>query len=157
MKTYAEGTNPRFRVPMLGEKYATAEKLCVNARSLNPRAGGKPVKSAIWATRLLIAVMMLAVLVGSVSIPARALAGGDIDDSAITRQVNAAVDHMPDLTAPQYVKVRTKGGVVHLFGFVDRHHQISRLTGIAGKVNGVRSIENHLVVIRYAPGYTSWH
>lgn len=109
----------------------------------------------IRTTTTFIAVVMLAMLVGFASTPTSANAGSSAD-TAISGKVRAAIERIPGLTSPQYVKVQTNKGVVTLIGYVDTRSQIATANDKVGKVEGVKSVKNHLVVKRYAPGNTAW-
>jgi osmotically-inducible protein OsmY len=72
-------------------------------------------------------------------------AGEYIDDSLITAKVKAAFAE--DETVKAYeVSVKTFKGVVQLSGFVDSREAVNRAGEIAGKVEGVTSVQNDLIV-----------
>lgn len=71
--------------------------------------------------------------------------GETVDDSVITAKVKAAIAQDSSLGAFQ-IDVETFKGVVQLSGFVDSQDAKSKATNVAGKVAGVRSVKNSLVV-----------
>lgn len=68
---------------------------------------------------------------------------GEVGDAAITAKVKAAIVREKNLSALE-VNVETENGVVQLGGFVDTKDQIDRAGKVAGKVKGVKSVQNDL-------------
>ena len=74
-----------------------------------------------------------------------AKAGVAIDDAAITTKVKAAIFAEPGLKTLQ-ISVDTVKGVVTLSGSVDTQQSSNRAKQLAGAVDGVKDVENRLVV-----------
>lgn len=74
-----------------------------------------------------------------------AKAGVVIDDTEITAKVKAAIFAEPGLKTLQ-ISVDTVKGVVTLSGSVDSQSIRNRAKELAGAVNGVKDVENQLVV-----------
>ncbi len=104
------------------------------------------------ATRSFTAVAILAALAATAFAPTQAIGVERDDDAAVTRQVKAAIDRLPDISAPRRITVRTEGGVVRLWGQVDFRYQVREVTEAAGKVGKVKSVESRLRVKNYSPG-----
>ena len=68
-----------------------------------------------------------------------------IDDSTITAKVKAALVAEPDLSA-LHINVDTADGVVTLTGSTDAPQKIKHAEQVAQTVNGVKKINNELVV-----------
>lgn len=77
--------------------------------------------------------------------PKRESTGQYIDSAAITTKVKAAIFDEPSLKSTQ-VSVTTVQDVVQLSGFVDTASNKSKAGELARKVDGVRSVENDLIV-----------
>jgi hyperosmotically inducible periplasmic protein len=71
--------------------------------------------------------------------------GDKIDDAAITAKVKTALIGEPGLKALQ-INVDTANGVVTLSGAVDTSTSVDRATQVAQAVEGVRSVDNRLIV-----------
>lgn len=71
--------------------------------------------------------------------------GAYVDDAAITTKVKAAIFDDAALKVFE-IHVVTYKDAVQLSGFVDSRSMISRAGDVAGKVSGVRSVENDLAV-----------
>jgi osmotically-inducible protein OsmY len=70
---------------------------------------------------------------------------GAIDDSMITTKVKAALVAEPALSALD-IKVKTADGVVTLSGTIDSPDKAERAKQLAQTVDGVKTINNELVV-----------
>lgn len=70
-------------------------------------------------------------------------AGIYVSDSAITSKVKLAVLRAKDLRSAD-VHVETIAGVVRLSGEVDNAKQAARVAQLAGRVKGVKKVENKL-------------
>jgi hypothetical protein len=70
---------------------------------------------------------------------------GAIDDSMITTKVKAAIVAEPTLSALD-IKVKTNDGVVTLSGTIDAPDKAERAKQLAQTVDGVKTINNELVV-----------
>lgn len=71
--------------------------------------------------------------------------GAYVDDAAITAKVKAAIFDDAALKVLD-IHVVTDKNVVHLSGFVGSQATISRAGDVAGKVAGVKSVRNDLMV-----------
>jgi osmotically-inducible protein OsmY len=71
--------------------------------------------------------------------------GQYLDDSVITTKVKTAIFNEPSLKSLQ-IEVETYKGVVQLSGFVDSKASVKKAGEVAGKVEGVKSVKNDLVV-----------
>ena len=72
-------------------------------------------------------------------------AGEFIDDSTMTTSVKAAIFHNPSLNTAQ-INVDTFRRVVQLSGYVDTHETRAEAGDVAGRIDGVRSVRNDLIV-----------
>ena len=79
-----------------------------------------------------------------------AAVGASIDDSVVTTKVKSALFADPDVKSFD-IKVETRKGVVQLSGFVDSQTRVERALDIARRVEGVKSVENHMSVKGDAP------
>jgi hyperosmotically inducible protein len=77
--------------------------------------------------------------------PTRESTGGYADDSAITAKIKGDLLQDSRLSAAD-VHVKTYKGVVDLSGFVNGQSQIPEAGLLAGKVSGVKSVHNNLIV-----------
>lgn len=71
--------------------------------------------------------------------------GQYVDDSAITTQVKARFAESPAVAATS-IKVKTLNGVVQLSGFAKNNTEKSQAGAIASKVEGVKRVENDIIV-----------
>jgi hyperosmotically inducible protein len=76
---------------------------------------------------------------------AKQTTGGAIDDSTVTAKVKTALTDSAETKAHD-IKVATRGGVVHLSGFVENEAQKSAATKVAQAVEGVKSVNNSISV-----------
>jgi osmotically-inducible protein OsmY len=95
------------------------------------------------------AVLMLGLVVGCAGTFTRA--GQAIDDTAITTKVKAAMARDKDVSATS-VSVETVKGEVRLSGFVNSSAEKQRAEQIALQTEGVRSVQNGLIVRPEASG-----
>ena len=72
-------------------------------------------------------------------------AGEYVDDAVITTKVKAAVLEEATLKSAE-INVETYKGVVQLSGFVTSRADINKAVALAGKVKGVKSVKNDMVV-----------
>ena len=93
--------------------------------------------------RNVLAVLLLGLTVGCAG--AFTKAGQAIDDTAITTKVKAAMARDRDVSATG-VSVETVKGEVRLSGFVNSSAERQRAEAIALQTEGVRSVQNGLVV-----------
>ena len=75
----------------------------------------------------------------------RQRAGVHISDGAVTSKVKLAVLRAKDLKSVD-VRVETIAGVVRLTGEVDNAKQAARVGQLAGRVKGVKKVENKLAI-----------
>lgn len=71
--------------------------------------------------------------------------GEYVDDAVITTKVKAAVLEEATLKSAE-INVETYKGVVQLSGFVKSRADINKAVALAGKVKGVKSVKNDMVV-----------
>ncbi len=71
--------------------------------------------------------------------------GEHIDDPATSSRVKKALSNDYEYKYED-VKVQTFKGVVQLSGFVNSRAQLNRAGDIAGKVEGVKKVENNITV-----------
>ena len=76
--------------------------------------------------------------------------GSYLDDAAITAKVKADIFAEPTLKVLQ-IKVTTTNGVVNLSGALDSQQSIDRALAIASHIQGVKLVENGLVVKSVSP------
>lgn len=103
------------------------------------------MKRFIALVKLLLVTALLAALVGCASSERRESTGQFVDDSVITTKVKAAFFEEPSLKVFQ-INVKTYRAVVQLSGFVDNKEQVKTAGEVAAKVEGVKSVENSLLV-----------
>ena len=94
----------------------------------------------------LVTALILAMLVACTPTRTTKSAGEQLDDSAVTARVKAAL--AKDLGTGDSIRtdVETFRGTVQLNGFVDEAEKKERATTIARNVKGVQRVENNLVV-----------
>ncbi|RPJ47637.1 MAG: BON domain-containing protein [Betaproteobacteria bacterium] len=71
--------------------------------------------------------------------------GAYVDDAVITTKVKAAVLEEASLKSAE-INVETYKGVVQLSGFVRSRADINKAVEVAGKVAGVKSVKNDMIV-----------
>lgn len=71
--------------------------------------------------------------------------GAYLDDTVITTKVKTAILEDPGLKVMQ-IQVATNQNVVQLSGFVDSPEMVRRAGMVAGRVEGVGSVQNDLIV-----------
>ncbi|MBC8009141.1 MAG: BON domain-containing protein [Burkholderiales bacterium] len=98
-------------------------------------------------TSILILASLLgaSLLAGCAATPTRESTGEYIDNSAITAKVKTALAD-DEIVKARDVQVETFRGTVQLSGFVDTKEQKKRATTVARSVQGVRDVENNLIV-----------
>ena len=101
------------------------------------------ITSFSTSVRNVLAVMLLALTVGCAG--AFTKAGTAMDDTAITTKVKAAMAKDSDVSATS-VSVETVKGEVRLSGFVQSSAEKQRAEAIALQTEGVRSVQNGLIV-----------
>ncbi|PIQ99236.1 MAG: transporter [Nitrospinae bacterium CG11_big_fil_rev_8_21_14_0_20_45_15] len=95
--------------------------------------------SAFFSTILLFFFM------GCASTPQQEGTGEYFDDSIITTKVKAAIFDEPSLKSSE-INIETFKGVVQLSGFVNSRDSINKAVEVAGKVGGVKSVNNDMRV-----------
>ena len=95
--------------------------------------------------QLMLVLAVLAVIAGCAGSRTTESTGQYVDDSAITTKVKAAIFDDPTLKVFE-ISVETFKGVVQLSGFVSSQEVRSRAGVVAGRVSGVQSVRNNLVV-----------
>lgn len=93
-----------------------------------------------------LAILGLAItFIGCAATQHRESTGQYVDDSVITSKVKANIFDEPTLKTMQ-INVKTFKGVVQLSGFVDSPQSVTRAGQAAAGVEGVKSVENDLIV-----------
>ena len=95
--------------------------------------------------RSLLVLLVMAVIAGCAGTRTTESTGQYVDDSTITAKVKAAIFDDPVLKVLQ-INVETFKGTVQLSGFVNSAEIRSRAAVVAGRVSGVRSVKNDLMV-----------
>ena len=88
------------------------------------------------------------ILVAALAVCGAALAqakGAGFSDAVITGRVVSALEKVAVLKA-KYIVVETRGGVVHLRGYVDSIAQSDRAAALARGIEGVSDVRNALRV-----------
>lgn len=93
----------------------------------------------------LVAILLVSVLAACGGSPTKESTGEFIDDSAITTKVKAAFVQDQVVKASD-VTVETFKGTVQLSGFAGSRSEINRAAEIAGKVPGVKSVRNDILL-----------
>ena len=92
-----------------------------------------------------VCIALVTAFLGCASTPTRESSGQYVDDSVITSKVKAAILDDSSLKVFQ-ISVETFKGVVQLSGFVDSSKTANYAGVVAGRVAGVKSVKNSLVV-----------
>ena len=95
-------------------------------------------------TAFFFAIALVSVF-GCVSTATHEGTGEYIDDSVITTKVKHAILHTATLKSGE-INVETFKGVVQLSGFVSSQENIDTAAEVAGRVKGVKSVENDMRV-----------
>lgn len=93
----------------------------------------------------LICIALVTAFLGCASTPTRESSGQYLDDSTITTKVKAQLFEDQSLKAFQ-INVKTFKGEVQLSGFVDTEQSAKKAGETAGRVEGVKSVKNNLIV-----------
>lgn len=91
------------------------------------------------------ASFMLVILAACSTSPTDRRLGVVLGDTAISARVKAALAGDPDVKATD-VQVETFRGTVQLSGFVDSPENVRRAVDVARRVDGVREVNNALIV-----------
>jgi osmotically-inducible protein OsmY len=103
------------------------------------------MKTAKPMVRVLLVLLALAVIAGCASTRTQESSGQYVDSSVITAKVKAAIYDDPALKVYD-INVETFKDVVQLSGFVNSAEIRSRAAVVAGRVSGVQSVKNDLIV-----------
>jgi hyperosmotically inducible protein len=96
-------------------------------------------------SRAMLCALLGIAVVGCAATRTQQAPGEVIDDSVITARVKSALVDDPTTKARQ-IDVQTRRGTVQLNGFVDSSASKARAAELAGRVRGVRSVDNNLLV-----------
>jgi osmotically-inducible protein OsmY len=96
-----------------------------------------------WAT--LAGIVMMATALGCASTAKQEGTGEYVDDTVITTKVKSAIFNEPTLKSAE-INVETFKGVVQLSGFVSSREAESTAVAVAGKVGGVKSVKNDMLI-----------
>lgn len=103
------------------------------------------MRNPIKASLVILGLGFLSSLAACASSRTSESTGAYVDDTAITTKVKAAI--LDDSALKVFeIHVATNRDVVQLSGFVDTWSMVGRAGDVAGKVPGVRSVQNDLVV-----------
>jgi osmotically-inducible protein OsmY len=103
------------------------------------------MKTAKPMVRTLLVLLVLAVVAGCASTRTQESTGQYVDDSTITAKVKAEI--LGDSALKVFeIGVETFKGTVQLSGFVNSADIRNRAGVVAGRVSGVRSVKNSLIV-----------
>ena len=103
------------------------------------------MKTAKPMVRALLVLLVLAVIAGCASTRTQESSGQYVDSSVITAKVKAAI--YDDKALKVYdITVETFKDVVQLSGFVNSAEIRDRAGVVAGRVSGVKSVKNDLIV-----------
>ena len=81
----------------------------------------------------------------AIAVHSKTSMGTKLDDTVLTSKVKTALMGDDDVKSGQ-INVETKGGIVQLAGFVSGDAMRKRALEVAGKVEGVKKVENALYV-----------
>ena len=95
--------------------------------------------------KFIVCIGLITAFLGCASTHKKESTGEYVDDSTITTKVKAAIFNDSSLKVLQ-INVETFKGVVQLSGFVDSSQSVSKAGEVAGRVVGVVSVKNDLIV-----------
>ena len=90
-------------------------------------------------------IILLALFLGCASTPKHEGTGEYVDDTVITSKVKAAILEDSSLKVNE-INVETFKGIVQLSGFVRSRTDINRAVEVAGKIKGVKSVKNDMLL-----------
>jgi hypothetical protein len=90
-------------------------------------------------------IILLALFLGCASTPKQEGTGEYVDDSVITTKVKAAILEDSSLKVNE-INVETFKGIVQLSGFVNSRANINKAVEVAGKIKGVKSVKNDMLL-----------
>jgi osmotically-inducible protein OsmY len=103
------------------------------------------MKKSYAVIRYLVVFMMIAVFAACASTPQQSSTGEVVDDSVITTKIKTQLASDEFLKSFQ-ISVETRKGIVELSGFVDSQKAKDKAGQIARAVEGVKSVQNALIV-----------
>jgi osmotically-inducible protein OsmY len=103
------------------------------------------MKKSCGVIRFLAALMMIAAFMACASTPQQTSTGEHIDDTVITTKVKTELANDNFIKSFQ-ISVETRKGIVELSGFVDSQYAVDKAGQIARGVEGVKSVNNALIV-----------
>ena len=103
------------------------------------------MKKSYGVIRFLAALMMIAAIMACASTPQQTSTGEHIDDTVITTKVKTELAN-DNLLKSFQISVETRKGIVDLSGFVDSQYAVDQAGRIARGVEGVKSVDNALIV-----------
>ena len=103
------------------------------------------MKTAKPMVRALLVLLALAVIAGCATTRTQESSGEYVDSTVITAKVKAAIFDDPALKVLD-INVETFKDVVQLSGFVNSAEIRNRAGVVAGRVSGVKSVRNNLIV-----------
>jgi hyperosmotically inducible protein len=112
---------------------------------INLKTEFAPMRKASKSLNILFMTALLALTVACDATSGRETAGEYIDDSTITTKVKSSLLNEPSMKSMQ-VNVKTFQNVVQLSGFVDNTNTKVRAGQIARSTEGVKDVQNDLVV-----------
>lgn len=95
--------------------------------------------------KLLACLVLITSFMGCAATQKHESTGQYVDDSIITTKVKAAIFDEATLKTLQ-IGVETYKGIVQLSGFVDSAQSVTKAGEVAGRVEGVKEVNNGLVV-----------
>ncbi len=90
-------------------------------------------------------IILLALFLGCASTPKHEGTGEYVDDTVITSKVKEAILEDSSLKVNE-INVETFKGIVQLSGFVRSRADINRAVEVAGKIKGVKSVKNDMLL-----------
>ena len=99
----------------------------------------------IRSLQILACVALLSASIGCAANQKHESTGQYVDDSVVTTKVKAAIFNDPTLKMLQ-INVKTYKGQAQLSGFVDSAQSVTRAGEAAGRVEGVDSVKNDLLI-----------
>jgi osmotically-inducible protein OsmY len=103
------------------------------------------MKKSYVIIRFLLMLMMIAAFLACASTPQQSSTGEVVDDSVITTKIKSMLAADEFLKSFQ-ISVETRKGIVELSGFVDSQKAKDKAGQVARSVEGVKSVQNALIV-----------
>lgn len=95
--------------------------------------------------RSVVGLSLICALAGCAAQQKKQTAGQYLDDSIVTTKVKSAILGDPTLNVLQ-IGIETYQGKVQLSGFVDSPQSANRAGEVAKSIEGVREVQNNLIV-----------